>query len=89
MRGSCASCCASGISFNPTSHLNFSDSFQLEEKPWANENSFHYPENPFPKPEWGILLKNTFLLDGKHVSPTMDKLPLARIFFKNWILPNF
>ena len=33
MRGSCASYCASGISFNPTSHLNFSDSFQLEEKP--------------------------------------------------------
>ena len=33
--------------------------------------------------------KKWFPLAGKSVSPTMNKLPLAGIFFKNLILPNF
>ena len=27
---------------------NLSDNFHLEEKLWAKENDFHWPENPFP-----------------------------------------
>ena len=28
--------------------INFIDGFHLDEKLWANENGFHYPEDPFP-----------------------------------------
>ena len=33
--------------------------------------------------------KTWFPLAGKSVSPIRNNLPLAGIFFKNWILPNF
>ena len=33
--------------------------------------------------------KKWFPLARKPVSPTMNKLPLDGIFFKNWILPDF
>ena len=33
--------------------------------------------------------KKEFPLAGKSVSFTKNQLPLAKIYFKDWILPNF
>ena len=85
--------------------INFSYGFHLDEELWANENGFHYPENLFPpvgikdfiEKKFSIRrMKNDSLwkmeknpLAEKSVSLTMNKLPLAGIFLKNWISPNF
>ena len=39
--------------FKKLASINFSDGFHLDEKLWANESTFHYPENSFFK-NWGL-----------------------------------
>ena len=54
--------------------VNFSDGFHLREKVWANENGFHYTENPLPSAGMKDFVEQYFsTIDGKKLTGVSEK----------------
>ena len=53
--------------------INFSDGFHLDEKLWANENGFHYPEDPFPPAGMKDFVEKYFSTRQKKLSGVSGK----------------
>ena len=53
--------------------INFSHGFHLEEKSEETKTVSTIQKIGFHQPEWRILLKNTFLLDGKKLTGVSEK----------------
>ena len=53
--------------------ISFSDGLHLQEKFWANENSFHYTENPFPPAGMKDFVEKYFFTRRKKVTGVSEK----------------
>ena len=68
------------VFFKKLASINFIDGLHLDEKLWANENGFHYPENPFPPARMKDFVEKYFPSRRKKTDKSlwkMEKNPLA------------